>query len=959
MAIAANGAGFLSLSETEWDLRARRYQQLRSQVSEGLDDAIEEVRAERAATRSVVDDILDRFAATRSGEDLKSELDSWGKTTRRWGFSGPNGQMFLNQLINDSDPTTITDLLTRCFVPPTDPDDAVSKFEALDSHVEFLRNSGSSAQRGRVASFLTWFWWLQQPDDWPVLWASAWTALARLGFITSRSHWSVYFGYRAHVQRFGPLSEVEQVLGRVENTGSFGLDITTFERLEFVGANYKRAETDTANFEQAQAHLELIREMSKPLGTAVRDELQGVFGTKVKLGRPSIWWNSKANHLRRNLYVSWTPDTELPSPSLLLVADGEQVQVGLQSSSLRSGHKGLLRRTFDLLEHEAPDGTEWTMMAGSVNDPDRPLKEIPAWALLGRSFAINDFATHEQAAEHILGTAQALMPAFEKVWANEAKLATPADPADPPVQPATSADDQSVNSLKQQFLQEEHYPNERDRRDRQAQREWAPLLQKQNIASTPLAELRRMYNGSSYGSPGPQSILNTTLSDEDPDTVDRFRRAIEFLLWGPGDTALRIDAVMDEEQFGLRGFKEGAIMKFLAIAHPDQFLAVYPFSGALGKAAMLQAFGLDVPAMTSNLGSRQVEASGALKSIVAPLFPDDAWGQSRFLYWLGNRAKEADFSLNELDSDVDADPVGTAAEELLLDRVFLDEVHELLAEHRQVIFYGPPGTGKTYVAQRLAEAIAPTGEQRMLIQFHPSTSYEDFFEGYRPIPTGNDQIIYKLVAGPLRIMAERAAQDLSKRPHVLIIDEINRANLAKVLGELLFLLEYRDREIQPLYRPTDPFSLPENLWIIGTMNTADRSIATVDAAMRRRFHFVPFIPDDRADNPISGLLARWLDENSEPTEVADLVDGVNQWLRKEMGGDHLLIGPSYFMTGGLDRAKLARIWKYRIEPLIDDLFFGDERAKKFRFDRVWSEFGFGAPENESPDEDPPEVPTAE
>lgn len=234
----------------------------------------------------------------------------------------------------------------------------------------------------------------------------------------------------------------------------------------------------------------------------------------------------------------------------------------------------------------------------------------------------------------------------------------------------------------------------------------------------------------------------------------------------------------------------------------------------------------------------------------------------------------------------------------------------------------------------------------MLVQFHPSTSYEDFFEGYRPLATGDDQMLYKLVSGPLRIMAERAAADLAQRPHILIIDEINRANLAKVLGELLFLLEYRDREINPLYRPGETFSLPKNLWIIGTMNTADRSIATVDAALRRRFHFVPFVPDDQKDNPISGLLARWLTEKNEPSWVAGLVDGVNQRLRREMGGNHLLLGPSYFMQPGLDRDSLALIWKYRIEPLIDDLFFGDERAKAFGFEAIWKEFGERAVEPE-------------
>ena len=123
------------------------------------------------------------------------------------------------------------------------------------------------------------------------------------------------------------------------------------------------------------------------------------------------------------------------------------------------------------------------------------------------------------------------------------------------------------------------------------------------------------------------------------------------------------------------------------------------------------------------------------------------------------------------------------------------------------------------------------------------------------------------------------------------------------------------------------------------MNTADRSIATVDAALRRRFHFVPFVPDDRPDNPISKVLRSWLDNNGEPDWVADLVDGVNAMLRKELGGDHLLLGPSYFMKKDLDQAKLREIWRYQIEPLVDDLFFGDDKARKFRFSEVWAQHG--------------------
>ena len=194
---------------------------------------------------------------------------------------------------------------------------------------------------------------------------------------------------------------------------------------------------------------------------------------------------------------------------------------------------------------------------------------------------------------------------------------------------------------------------------------------------------------------------------------------------------------------------------------------------------------------------------------------------------------------------------------------------------------------------------------------------------------------YRLIPGPLALMAERALESPGL-PHVMIIDEINRANLPKVLGELLFLLEYRDESIQTLYRPEEEFALPKNLWFIGTMNTADRSIALVDAALRRRFHFIPFFPNRE---PIAGLLDRWLEANDEPAWVGELVAQVNDELKGVLGGDDLLVGPSHFMKADLDTEAVRRIWEYNIEPFIEDQFFGDPaEIERFRFKNVYERY---------------------
>ena len=149
-----------------------------------------------------------------------------------------------------------------------------------------------------------------------------------------------------------------------------------------------------------------------------------------------------------------------------------------------------------------------------------------------------------------------------------------------------------------------------------------------------------------------------------------------------------------------------------------------------------------------------------------------------------------------------------------------------------------------------------------------------------------------------------------------MIDEINRGNLAKVFGELYFLLEYRDRAMRLQYSD-QPFSLPINLYIIGTMNTADRSIALVDLALRRRFHFVG-IPPGRP--PHRGA-APPLPEGHLPDLqwVADVVERANELLQQDR---HAAIGPSYFMKPNLDENSVERIWEHNVRPYIQELVFG-------------------------------------
>jgi 5-methylcytosine-specific restriction endonuclease McrBC GTP-binding regulatory subunit McrB len=175
--------------------------------------------------------------------------------------------------------------------------------------------------------------------------------------------------------------------------------------------------------------------------------------------------------------------------------------------------------------------------------------------------------------------------------------------------------------------------------------------------------------------------------------------------------------------------------------------------------------------------------------------------------------------------------------------------------------------------------------------------------------------------------------------------------VAKVFGELYYLLEYRDQTLQLQYSD-EPFSLPGNLRVIGTMNTADRTIALLDTALRRRFHFVPFFP---TKPPIDGLLRRWLvsKRKSDLLWLADVVDRANEKLEDE----HAALGPSYFLEDNLDEAWVETIWRYSILPTIEERYFTDpQRLHAFELSALRESSPAGQGPDESDDQDAAGVP---
>lgn len=255
------------------------------------------------------------------------------------------------------------------------------------------------------------------------------------------------------------------------------------------------------------------------------------------------------------------------------------------------------------------------------------------------------------------------------------------------------------------------------------------------------------------------------------------------------------------------------------------------------------------------------------------------------------------------------------ANRLHISESWLQETLDLIERRKQVILYGPPGTGKTFLAQALSKHVTDgTDGETTIVQFHPTYSYEDFFEGFRPVANDDSgNLAFTLRKGPLRRLADAAAAN-PEANYFLVIDEINRGNIAKVFGELYFLLEYRDSEISLLYSD-EPFTLPSNIFVIGTMNTADRSIAMLDAAMRRRFAFIELHPERE---PVQNVLSRWAATNGLQDDRADLLARLNAQIQ-----DHdAKVGPSFLMRD-LAGGGLRDVWRYEILPLLAEHHYGE------------------------------------
>lgn len=593
---------------------------------------------------------LDALRRTRDLSAFQTETNKWVRSFES-GYSGTAGQMIINQINKMSpDPDAAVSVLLNALSTPTNPAEAEGKIRLLADHLRQIR-VGAHPSPKRAPFVASYYWGLDDPHAWPVAWPKS---TDYLEYCTGTSE------YDDQGERYAELyyyaTELDGDPLRFEQVASWWADkqpIVVHEVLCDRVSLREGAKERGDDPELYRGNARALVTVAQHIGSSLEVEVAEATGRTLKAHKPALMWDGVWP--RGDLWVDW----RVPGSYGLAVRlwlNGRGVALGLRPYP--DGEAGATERAVKLIEsHQLP---EYEVLAGGGSRVGKDVGFIGGGSgevIYARWFD-RDALSSLDVSKEVVRTAVEVAPLIAELNGET----------------AVSEGLDALADIVTEFKQATGYPTPGHEQDQADRRDFAKLLDPEELGIVDRADLRRIWNTGRYGGTGPMSILNTSLRDADEAEYLRIIETFSYLCWGKEAPAVRIDRVLEDEGLHVKGLGESVIMKMLAISHPEQFITVYPYSGPKGKLRMLKLLGIAPPGASSR-GELQVASNNALRTRLDRYFPGDALGVGAFLYWFAERDKEPE--IEQL-----SDPLDDLAEELLVDRHFLDDVVALLEDKK-------------------------------------------------------------------------------------------------------------------------------------------------------------------------------------------------------------------------------------------------------------------------------------